>query len=86
MASLVSSRNRALLYGIVLSVGLGLGGKLSGYSGKVVDLFGKNNVTGYNIWFISMGIFLIFSTIIYYFIEKLRNIEFQLFQRFNKKI
>jgi MFS family permease len=73
MASLVSNRNRALLYGIVLSVGLGLGGKLGGFSGKVVDIFGKNNAAGYNVWFISMGILAIISTGIYYFIEKLRN-------------
>ena len=72
MASIATSKNRSLIYGVVLSVGLGIGGLTAGVAGKVVDHFGKESVTGYRIWFIIIGIILILSTGIYFIIEKLR--------------
>ena len=72
MASIATSKNRSLIYGVVLSVGLAIGGLTAGVAGKVVDRFGKESVTGYRIWFIIIGIILIISTSMYFIIAKLR--------------
>ena len=72
MASLVTSKDRPLVYGIVLSTALGLGGLTAGFSGKVVDFFGKEMITGYRFWFLLVGSLMIISISVYFFIEKLR--------------
>jgi len=72
MATLASPNNRSLVYGVALSVGLGLGGLIAGVSGCVVDFFGRQNVTGYRLWFISVSAGLILSTFIYPLINRLR--------------
>ncbi|TFG48163.1 MAG: MFS transporter, partial [Candidatus Brocadiia bacterium] len=73
MATITSQKNRSLVYGVCLSVGLGLGGFLAGFSGKVVDLYGKESVTGYRVWFIATGVMLILSTLAYIAIRQLKN-------------
>jgi len=77
LASLVKPEKRALIYGIVLSVALGVGGFLSGFSGKVVDIYGKNSVIGYNIWFLFISIISILGLFTYFIIEKIRNKAFE---------
>ncbi len=72
MASLVSARSRGLVYGIVLSLALGVGGYLGGSSGWIVDAFGKTAVTGYRIWFIGMGLINAAAISCYAVIERLR--------------
>lgn len=73
MASITSIKDRPLVYGVALSVGLGIGGYFAGISGWVVDKFGEDVITGYRIWFISVGLLLIFSTSAYIVIKKLRS-------------
>jgi MFS family permease len=72
MASIVSARRRGLVYGIVLSLALGLGGYLGGVSGWIVDLFGKETRLGYQVWFAGMGALTGLSIISYVIIERLR--------------
>jgi len=73
MADLTTVKNRSLIYGIVLSASLGIGGTVSGISGWVVDIFGKRNVTGYNIWYILSGSLLVLSAFLFILIEKFKN-------------
>jgi MFS family permease len=73
MASITSIKDRPLVYGVALSVGLGIGGYFAGVSGWVVDKFGEDVITGYRVWFISVGLLLIFSTSAYIVIKKLRS-------------
>jgi hypothetical protein len=73
MASIVNARSRGLVYGVVLSLALGVGGYLGGASGWIVDAFGKTAVTGYRIWFIGMGVVNAVSILCYTVIERLRN-------------
>jgi MFS family permease len=72
IAQLVTSKNRALVYGIVLSFGLGIGGMLAGVSGLVVDIFGREVATGYRVWYFSCGAALILSIFVYSIIERLK--------------
>jgi MFS family permease len=72
MASIVSVKQRGLIYGIVLSLALGVGGYLGGGSGWIIDLFGKTAATGYQVWFAGMGAVLFASIFCYYIIERLR--------------
>ena len=72
MATLANSRDRPLVYGVCLSVGLGLGGTLAGACGWVVDHFGRENSTGYRLWFLTVGATLVISTIVYPIVERLR--------------
>ncbi len=72
MATLANSRDRPLVYGVCLSVGLGLGGLLAGTCGWVVDHFGPENSTGYRLWFLTIGAALVISTIVYPIVERLR--------------
>jgi FSR family fosmidomycin resistance protein-like MFS transporter len=72
MAGLSNAKNRSMIYGIVLSVGLAVGGRVSGISGWVVDLFGKDHITGYNVWYILIGSVLLLSLPIYFILEKIR--------------
>lgn len=70
MASLGRSHERPLIYGIVLSLALGVGGLLGGLSGLLVDCFGKQVVTGYSLWFLIMACSIILSLTSYLFIKK----------------
>ena len=72
MASLASTQNRSLVYGVGLTVGIGLGGLMAGVSGWVVDSYGRDVLTGYRIWFVMTGLALMISTSLYMFMEKLR--------------
>ncbi len=72
MASVVTRKNRGMVYGIVLSVSMGVGGFLGGTSGWVVDQFGKTNAAGYQLWFVGMGILLAASLVVYPIIERIR--------------
>jgi MFS transporter, FSR family, fosmidomycin resistance protein len=72
MAQMAQNKNRALVYGVVLSVGLGLGGFLAGFSGTIVDFFGKQIVTGYRVWYSGLGISVILSSLIFIIIDKNR--------------
>jgi len=72
MASVVTRKNRALVYGIVLSAALGVGGFLGGTSGWVVDWFGKANSTGYQLWFAGMALLLTMSLVVYPVIQRIR--------------
>jgi MFS family permease len=72
MASVVTRKNRGLVYGVVLSVSMGVGGFLGGTSGWVVDQFGKTNSTGYQLWFVGMGILLAASLVVYPAIQRIR--------------
>ncbi|MBN2544229.1 MAG: MFS transporter [Spirochaetes bacterium] len=73
MADMTTVKNRSLIYGIVLSAGLGIGGTVSGISGWVVDIFGKKNITGYNLWYIFSGVSVVLSAFIFILIEKIKN-------------
>ena len=72
MATLANFRDRPMVYGVCLSVGLGLGGVIAGVSGWVVDLFGREAAGGYRIWFVCTGVALMASTIVYPLIERMR--------------
>ncbi|MBN1524378.1 MAG: MFS transporter [Spirochaetales bacterium] len=72
MASIVSQKNRTLVYGIVLSIALGVGGVLGGASGWLVDAFGKTNAVGYQIWFFGMGAMMALSAVLYPVIQRIR--------------
>jgi len=72
MAGLAHQRDRSMVYGVCLSVGLGLGGALAGTCGWVVDHFGRQNDTGYYLWFLTIGAALVLSTVIYPIVEHLR--------------
>ena len=72
MTTLANARDRPLVYGVALSVGLGLGGLLAGVSGWVVDLFGREVVVGYRVWFLSSGGLLILSTLVYLLLTRIR--------------
>jgi len=72
MASVVTRKNRALVYGIVLSAALGVGGFLGGTSGWVVDQFGKTNAAGYQLWFVGMGVLLTACLVVYPVIQRIR--------------
>jgi len=62
MAYITTPKDRPMVYGIAISVGLGVGGYLAGFSGNVVDHFGKHVVTGYRVWFVGMAVILLAST------------------------
>lgn len=72
MGGIAGARDRGIVYGVTLTVGLGLGGVVSGLSGWVVDYFGVAEVAGYNAWFVASGLLLAASTVTYFLIEKLR--------------
>jgi len=72
MATLASSRDRPLVYGVALTIGLGLGGVLAGVSGWVVDLFGREVATGYRVWFLLSGIALMISTSAYFLVRRMQ--------------
>ncbi len=72
MASIVTARSRGLIYGIVLSLALGVGGYLGGSSGWIVDAFGKTAPGGYRLWFIGMGLVNAAGILCYAVIEKIR--------------
>jgi MFS family permease len=72
MASLVPARSRGIVYGILLSLALGLGGYLGGASGWIIDLFGKASRVGYQVWFFGMGLLTGASVVCYFIIEAIR--------------
>jgi MFS family permease len=71
MATVVPPAFRSLIYGIALSIALGVGGGLSGVSGWVVDLFGKTQITGYRVWFFITAGLAILAALTYLFIYRL---------------
>jgi MFS family permease len=71
MAKLATKHHRALVYGIVLSVGLAIGGYCAGFSGTAIDFFGRTVPTGFNLWFISIGLAMIISTTAYIYVERI---------------
>lgn len=83
MAHLAVRKNRALVYGIVLSFGLGVGGMLGGVSGLVVDFFGRKVATGYQVWYFSCGAAIILSLLIYAVIGKLKKGERKNYRHLN---
>jgi MFS family permease len=74
MATIATAKDRSIVYGVTLSIGLGVGGFLAGFSGRVVDIFGKNVGTGYRIWFMGIGTMLILSTGSYIIIKQMRKL------------
>ncbi len=72
MASIVAGKERPLIFGIVISAGIGIGGVMAGFAGRVVDAFGKESASGYRIWFVIMGMVVILSSAIYYLVDRLR--------------
>jgi MFS family permease len=71
MTKLADKNRRALVYGIIISVGMAIGGYCAGFSGMVIDHFGRTSVHGYNVWFILSGSAVIISTTIFIAVTKI---------------
>jgi|GEM_PF-2445364 len=73
MASVATAAHRPLVYGICLSIGLAAGGFSAGISGAVVDFFGRDNATGYQLWFAGSGTALMLSAFLYLAVRRPAN-------------